>query len=91
VTELLFEHLQCVGVKALVNGKSVEFRGREVILSSGAIQLPAHLLRAGIGPVGHLHDLGIPVRHAPAGVGQRLTDHPSIALASSLSRLLKNP
>ncbi len=82
VTELLFEDLRCVGVKALVNGKAQEFRGREIILSSGAIHSPAHLLRAGIGPTGHLHDLGIPVRHAAFGVGQRLMDHPSVALAS---------
>ncbi|MFY0614083.1 MAG: GMC family oxidoreductase N-terminal domain-containing protein [Hyphomicrobiaceae bacterium] len=82
VTELLFEDLRCVGVKALVNGKSQEFRGREIILSSGAIHSPAHLMRAGIGPTGHLHDLGIPVRHASFGVGQRLMDHPSVALAS---------
>ena len=82
VTELLFEDLRCVGVRALVNGKPTEFRGREVILSSGAIHSPAHLLRAGIGPVGHLRDMGIEVRHALPGVGQRLMDHPSIALAS---------
>lgn len=84
VTELLFEDLRCVGVKALVNGRPTEFRGREIILSSGAIHSPAHLLRAGIGPMGHLRDLGIPVRQALAGVGQRLMDHPSIALASFL-------
>ncbi len=84
VTELLFEDLRCVGVKALVNGKPTEFRGNEVILSSGAIHSPAHLLRAGIGPVGHLRDMGIPVRQALAGVGQRLMDHPSIALAAFL-------
>ena len=84
VTELLFEDLRCVGIKALVDGKPTEFRGREIILSSGAIHSPAHLLRAGIGPVGHLRDLGIPVRQALAGVGQRLMDHPSIALASFL-------
>ncbi len=84
VTELLFEDLRCIGVKALVNGRPTEFRGNEVILSSGAIHSPAHLLRAGIGPVGHLRDMGIPVRHALAGVGQRLMDHPSIALASFL-------
>jgi 5-(hydroxymethyl)furfural/furfural oxidase len=82
VTELLFEDLRCVGVKALVDGKPTEFKGREVILSSGAIHSPAHLLRAGIGPTGHLADLGIPVRHASFGVGQRLMDHPSVALAS---------
>lgn len=82
VTELLFEDLRCVGVKALVDGKAQEFRGNEIILSSGAIHSPAHLMRAGIGPTGHLHDLGIPVRHAAFGVGQRLMDHPSVALAS---------
>jgi len=82
VTELIFEDLRCVGVKALVDGKATEFRGREIILSSGAIHSPAHLMRAGIGPPVHLQELGIPVRHASFGVGQRLMDHPSIALAS---------
>ena len=52
VTELLFEDLNCVGVKALVKGQPTEFRGREIILSAGAIHSPAHLLRAGIGPTG---------------------------------------
>ena len=84
VTELLFEDLQCVGVKALVNGRPTEFRAREVILSSGAIHSPSHLMRAGIGPANHLRDLGIPIRRAMDGVGQRLMDHPSIALASFL-------
>jgi 5-(hydroxymethyl)furfural/furfural oxidase len=82
VSELLFNGLKCVGVKALVEGKETEFRGNEVILSSGAIHSPAHLLRAGIGPAMHLNDLGIPVRANVAGVGQRLMDHPSIAVAS---------
>ena len=84
VTELLFEDARCIGVKAIVNGQQREFRGREIILSAGAIHSPAHLMRAGIGPAGHLHDLGIPVRQALFGVGQRLMDHPSIALASFL-------
>lgn len=82
VTGLLFEGTRCVGVTALVGGKQQEFRANEVILSSGAIHTPAHLLRAGIGPVGHLAELGIPVVAALPGVGQRLMDHPSIALSS---------
>ena len=82
VTELLFDGLKCVGVKALIGGKEIKFRGNEVILSSGAIHSPAHLLRAGIGPAMHLNDLGIPIRTNVAGVGQRLMDHPSIAVAS---------
>jgi 5-(hydroxymethyl)furfural/furfural oxidase len=86
VRELLFEGTQCVGVKAVVDGREQEFRGREIILSSGAIHSPAHLLRAGIGPVGHLKDLGIPVLTGLPGVGQRLMDHPSISLSSFVRR-----
>jgi 5-(hydroxymethyl)furfural/furfural oxidase len=86
VRSLLFEGTQCVGVAALVAGKEQEFRAREVILSSGAIHTPAHLMRAGIGPIGHLKDLGIPVISALEGVGQRLMDHPSIALSSFIRR-----
>ena len=86
VKELLFEGTRCVGVKALVDGREQEFRGREVILSCGAIHSPAHLLRAGIGPVGHLKEMGIPVLMGLAGVGQRLMDHPSISLSSFIRR-----
>ena len=86
VRSLLFEGTQCVGVAASVAGKEQEFRAREVILSSGAIHTPAHLMRAGIGPIGHLKDLGIPVISALEGVGQRLMDHPSIALSSFVHR-----
>jgi len=82
VSELLFEGTRCVGVRAMVKGQRQEFRGQEVILSCGAIHSPAHLLRAGIGPVGHLRELGIPVLNALEGVGQRLMDHPSISLSS---------
>jgi len=84
VTELCFDGVRCTGVKALVEGKEIEFRGGEVILSSGAINSPAHLLRAGIGPALALQTLGIGVLANVAGVGQGLQDHPSIALASFL-------
>src|SRR5439155_8802523 len=81
-----FEGTRCVGVKALVDGQEQEFSGREIILSSGAIHSPAHLLRAGIGSVGHLKDMGIPVLMGLQGVGQRLMDHPSISLSSFVRR-----
>ena len=86
VTSLLFEGTRCVGVTATVGGKTQEFRANEVILSSGAIHSPAHLMRAGIGPVGYLAEMNIPVRAALPGVGQRLMDHPSIALSSFIRR-----
>jgi 5-(hydroxymethyl)furfural/furfural oxidase len=86
VEELLFEGTRCVGVKAKVDGSEQDFRAREIVLSCGAIHSPAHLLRAGIGPVGHLRDMGIPVLMALPGVGQRLMDHPSISLSSFVRR-----
>ncbi|MFN4014655.1 MAG: GMC family oxidoreductase [Reyranella sp.] len=86
VMSLLFEGTRCVGVTTRVAGQEQEFRAREVILSSGAIHSPAHLMRAGIGPVGQLAELGIPVVSALPGVGQRLMDHPSIALSSFIRR-----
>ncbi|MEO9191512.1 MAG: GMC family oxidoreductase, partial [Acetobacteraceae bacterium] len=84
VTGLVFEGQRCVGVDALVGGRPTAFRAGEVILSSGAIHSPAHLLRAGIGPAGHLREKGIEVRAAVPGVGQRLMDHPAVAVAAWL-------
>jgi 5-(hydroxymethyl)furfural/furfural oxidase len=86
VKALIMEGTRCVGVTAMVAGKETEFRASEVILSSGAIHSPAHLMRAGIGPVGHLRDMGIPVVAGLEGVGQRLMDHPSISLSSFVRR-----
>lgn len=83
-TELVFDGLRCVGVRAMVGGRAQEFRGREIILSCGAIHSPAHLMRAGIGPAGHLREHGIEVRANVPGIGQRLQDHPAVAVAAFL-------
>src|SRR5215472_8861456 len=77
-----FEGQLCVGVRALFAGADSEFLGNELIVSSGPIHSPAHLLRAGVGPAGDLRDLGIPVVANVPGVGQRLMDHPSISVSS---------
>src|SRR6478672_991071 len=82
VSELMFDGLRCVGVKVVVGGRETELRGKEIILCSGAIHSPAHLLRAGIGPAGQLRELGIEVRANAPGVGQRLQDHPAVAVAA---------
>ena len=81
VMGLLFEGTRCVGIRARVKGQEQEFRGREVILSTGAIHSPAHLMRAGIGPAAHLKEHGIEVRADLPGVGQGLMDHPAISLS----------
>jgi 5-(hydroxymethyl)furfural/furfural oxidase len=84
VKQLLFDGRRCVGIKAQVKGREQEFRAREIILSSGAIHSPAMLMRNGIGPALALRELGIEVVANVPGIGQRLMDHPSIAIASFL-------
>ncbi|XP_017130439.1 glucose dehydrogenase [FAD, quinone] [Drosophila elegans] len=53
---------------------------KEVVLSAGAIDSPALLLRSGIGPAQHLEDLGIPVQLDLPGVGGNLQDHVLVPL-----------
>src|SRR5204863_468683 len=88
VTELLFEGTRCVGVMALVEGKETEFRGNEVILSSGAIHSPAHLLRAGIGPTGSCKASGISAKCICAARSRRssaIRSRPATATACARS------
>lgn len=85
VAALTFEGLRVTGVKAVTRGEERTFRAGEVILSTGAIHSPAHLLRAGIGPAGHLKSLGIEVRHHLPGVGQNLMEHPALGVSGYLA------
>ena len=84
VQKLLFDGIRCIGVSAQVGGRTIEFRANEVIMSCGAIHSPAHLLRAGVGPVLELQNLGIEVVANVPGVGKQLMDHPSVALGTFL-------
>jgi 5-(hydroxymethyl)furfural/furfural oxidase len=56
----------------------------EVIVSAGAFQSPALLMRAGIGPADHLRENGIAVVSHRPGVGANLQDHPMVAFAAFL-------
>jgi len=83
VTRLLMQGRLCQGVAAIgPDGFERHYRAAEVILASGALHSPAQLLRAGIGPAAELRALGIEVIADLAGVGRRLMDHPSVAVAS---------
>ena len=75
VTELLFAHGQALGVRSNLEGSEQLFLANETILSAGAIESPALLMRSGVGPQGVLRRAGVPLKmHAP-GVGRRLQDH----------------
>lgn len=82
VSKLLFDDTRCTGVELASGGATRTCSAREVILSCGAINSPAILLRSGIGPGHELTERGIPVRAHRLGVGRGLMDHPIIALAS---------
>ncbi|XP_068158796.1 glucose dehydrogenase [FAD, quinone] [Drosophila tropicalis] len=53
---------------------------KEAVLSAGAIDSPALLLRSGIGPRQHLMELDIPIVRELPGVGSNLQDHLVIPL-----------
>jgi choline dehydrogenase len=81
VDRIIFDGRQAVGVAIRQrDGSPVELRARrEVILSAGATQSPAILMRSGIGPADHLRDHDIEVVHDSPQVGQNLMDHPVIS------------
>jgi len=80
-TRLTLDGTRVTGVELEVGGERREVRARrEVVLSGGAVESPALLLRSGIGPADHLHEIGIDVRHDLPGVGQNLHDHVQVSL-----------
>lgn len=86
VSGLLFDGSRCTGVRLAGEGEPREERAREVILCAGALNTPAVLLCAGIGPGAHLLAQGIAVRADRPGVGQNLTDHPQVSVACYMKR-----
>lgn len=84
VRNILFEGNRACGVEVKSEAGERNLFAKEVILSAGALQSPAMLMRAGIGPAEHLKQLGITVRSDRPGTGQNLQDHPMVALAAYL-------
>lgn len=75
-TRVLFDGTRATGVEYAQRGQVQQvFAGREVILSAGAINTPQLLQVSGVGPAGHLRQLGIEVRLDQPNVGQHLQDH----------------
>ncbi len=76
VTRLLVDRGRAVGVELVRDGEARTVRASaQVVLSLGAINTPALLMRSGIGDPDELRPLGIdPVAELP-GVGRNLQDH----------------
>ena len=86
--KVIFDGTQAVGVELESGGEIFVAEADEVILSSGAIVSPQLLLLSGVGPATHLAEIGIPLVHGLAGVGQNLRDHP---IANVLYRAKGDP
>lgn len=81
VRRVVIRDRRVVGIEVESDGAVETIDCRKVVLSGGAIQSPAMLVRSGIGPCAVLDRLGVSmVRDAP-GVGARLLDHPAASVA----------
>jgi 5-(hydroxymethyl)furfural/furfural oxidase len=78
VERILFDSLRAVGIAVRRGGERFELRASEIVLSSGALQSPALLMRSGVGPARELAELGIPVALDKPGVGKHLMEHPGV-------------
>ncbi len=77
VDEVMFEQGRAVGASLMIGGETRMVRANAgVILSAGAIESPALLMRSGIGNGGDLNALGIETLVHSPHVGQHLQDHP---------------
>jgi choline dehydrogenase len=74
VDRVLFDGDAASGVEVLVGGVARKLGARRVILSAGAVNTPAVLLRSGIGPADELRRHGIDVRVELPGVGGNLAE-----------------
>lgn len=85
VEAVIWDGRRAVGVSMRRNGALESHNAREVVISAGALHSPVLLMRNGVGPAGHLRQMGIDVVHDSPGVGENLMDHPHISVGTFLS------
>lgn len=86
VSSVGFSGNRAVNVTYYTDNESHTIKGREIILSAGALNTPKLLLLSGVGPEDELRDLGIPVVADVPSIGRNLYDH-----ALSIVQLLVTP
>lgn len=85
VVGLLWSAQTVTGLRLQRGAETRAIPARQVILSAGALQSPALLLREGIGDAAELRALGIEPRHHLPGVGRNLQEHPGISVSAMLN------
>ena len=80
VRKVMCEGSTAVGVEVEHEGVTSVIRGKEIILSAGAVKSPHILLLSGIGPAAELSRKGIVVVRDSPGVGKNFSDHPDIVV-----------
>jgi 5-(hydroxymethyl)furfural/furfural oxidase len=91
VERLLVAEKRVTGVVVAVDGEERSFVAGEVVIACGALQSPAMLLRAGIGPAAELMALGLDVTADRPGVGANLQNHQCVYLVAQLRRAAAQP
>ncbi|KAG8169803.1 hypothetical protein KVR01_000548 [Diaporthe batatas] len=86
VSRIGFSGNRAVNVTYYSDEKSFTVRGKEIILSAGALNTPKLLLLSGVGPKDELQALGIPIVADVPSIGGNLRDH-----ALSIVQLLVTP
>lgn len=82
VNRIVFTGGRASGLVIEKGGRTRTIEAGEVLLALGALQTPAMLMRAGIGPADVLATHGIPVVAIREGVGKNLRDHPGTHLCA---------
>lgn len=91
VVRLQMQGARASGVVAEREGAVRTIAAGRVMVTAGALQTPAILMRAGIGPGAELSALGIPVVAERRGVGRNLRDHPTLTFCQYLPPRLRLP
>jgi choline dehydrogenase len=88
VDKVLFDGRRAAGVRYVKDGLLYKISAKgEVIISAGAMQSPAILMRSGIGRASHLGEHGLEVLSDRPEVGRNLHEHPNMPN----SRLVRMP
>jgi choline dehydrogenase len=86
---LTFDGTRCTGVEYERGGRVEQVRAEaEVIVCGGTVNSPQLLLLSGLGPAGHLREVGIDVVCDLPGVGENLHDHVTLRLVFEARRAI---